>query len=1578
MASSPYPRPFIGLRPFRTDEAALFYGREEQVDAMLARLEDRRFLAIVGSSGCGKSSLVRAGLIPALCDGMLTGAEGPWTVIAFQPGDDPIGNMARGFDQAATGTDRPKPALQYLEAALRSSPSGCYEALRLLGLNKPHAPVLLLIDQFEELFRFQASAGASRLSVLPVEKPPVDWSLRIISKAIRTVFRLTSSFIVRTVLGLGKAEDYVIRTLAQLANDRIQTQVQLEETSVVDGRETTAREDAARFTDLILSAARNPDSGIVVVLTIRSDFIGRCDAFHGLAEQVSESQFLVPRLTRRQMQEAIEGPLLLFGASGEPALVNQVLNAAGTDPDQLPLLQHTLMRAWDHALQRSGTDRPELLLLRDYLAVGGLEEALARDAEAAWNESSSLSPGVVEMLFRSLSKVEPDGPIVRRVTTVEEVAKIARAPEGDVIRAVQIFQDKDRAFIAHTPRGEITRESRLDLSHEALLRQWPRLRGWVQQESRAADQVRFLADRAAAWFADLGYRGLLGRPDLERALEWRSQFGDASLWTDRYRPRWHPFVLAYIAVSAFWNRLFRTVVFFLIGVVAIALGLLGFENYRTAQHNARLLEETKEQQLSTERLLAESWARAIGVGNSLSAPEFEVLWDLAAVPLEETRVRSLFWSNMLATPDALSRLSARMPEVVYSTVGLREDSAAEITGLLVKRYTDSTADERGILRSILSDWLRLSPASNHRPILSLVQQAEPSAARQFSQRLLSGVSSEHSEVLGRNVQTLFDLAVGQSDPVRAEAILDGMDFSLGNVTTPYASAMVSRCLQLFPGETNEVLRMAYLRVVRSIISGDRPDAAEAAARLVATRARDETTAESRATWYATMEVTSAHLHPRIAYVVLGAFEVEASLEGQKILARTLKRLGTNAPIEQVTPLSEGLWRQWQREELDPEVRANLAGALFRSSLINTNAATWAIEALTKEFQSHLDPEVAVNLADCALRAPEPVATQIGRFLLNTLQTTEAAAPRIAPDAARAAQASDAETVSAIANALLDGWRRSARGSVERQRYQFALESIIQTRPDAATLAALSYLNVILAEERSEDLLSLSASISSRSQSALADALVLRVLGYFGSTADRIGLGSLGRGLPDPWREGVVRFLIRCAGVARSEVALRAITEVFRACRAEPDLLERFDVSEELGDLLTHLEGTDLNQALDELLAGMTAATGVEELRDGFSRVLSVTARRIRQDQVDALYAKLRSALSKEGSNPGYSGLLDALGILITQADRAQANSVFDLLRQRFDEQPDESPEVRSALVFALTRAAVKADMTRSLALIELLPTLGDPFLQGNVLFVIAARAADDPAEAVARLFHEYRRLPDGSLENTLLSIAEEAEPGNASRLTDILSRAFVENTEPSLRAAIARALAATVTNANAESAERAFDAMVDVFLQTPTFETSTALAAAAGKLTPPVADRVAVPLLIWFWGSPPRADRNLAFRPLLRLGAVVSNARARRCIQPVLVTRQGRTWLSRAEELMDQRLSSALAEVAARLSAEELLEILKYPTVPDEARKIFLKALERIANHPFRDGLWSAVDWARRQGMPVETPPTRPLNSNSE
>ena len=149
--------PYPGLRPFHDDEADIFFGRESHTDDLLRKLEGARFLAVVGPSGCGKSSLVRAGMIVALETGFLSTAGARWRIAKMRPGSRPTLRLAEALmEESALGRERygePEGA-PFVLSTLHRGPLGLVEVLRETPLPE-NTNLLLLVDQFEEIFRFR-------------------------------------------------------------------------------------------------------------------------------------------------------------------------------------------------------------------------------------------------------------------------------------------------------------------------------------------------------------------------------------------------------------------------------------------------------------------------------------------------------------------------------------------------------------------------------------------------------------------------------------------------------------------------------------------------------------------------------------------------------------------------------------------------------------------------------------------------------------------------------------------------------------------------------------------------------------------------------------------------------------------------------------------------------------------------------------------------------------------------------------------------------------------------------------------------------------------------------------------------------------------------------------------------------------------------------------------------------------------------------------------------------------------------------------------------------------------------------
>ncbi len=247
--------PFPGLRPFGADEDYLFFGREQEIAQLLTLLRENRFLGVVGTSGSGKSSLVRAGLLPELLGGGMSGTGSAWEALTMRPAGAPLLNLAKAFCEAGLYDAEEPDALPQLQATLNRSRSGLVEAARQSDLESD-TQLVVLVDQFEEIFRME-ERGASGL------------------------------------------------------------------------------DEARAFVRLLIEASEQQEVPIYIVLTMRSDYIGDCAKFTGLAEAINRGEYLIPKFSRDQLQAAIEGPVKVGGGAIAFRLVQRLLNDVGDAQDQL-------------------------------------------------------------------------------------------------------------------------------------------------------------------------------------------------------------------------------------------------------------------------------------------------------------------------------------------------------------------------------------------------------------------------------------------------------------------------------------------------------------------------------------------------------------------------------------------------------------------------------------------------------------------------------------------------------------------------------------------------------------------------------------------------------------------------------------------------------------------------------------------------------------------------------------------------------------------------------------------------------------------------------------------------------------------------------------------------------------------------------------------------------------------------------------------------------------------------------------------------------------------------------------------
>jgi hypothetical protein len=431
------PKPYPGLRAFEPGEWAIFFGREPMIDEVITRLLRRQMLVVHGTSGCGKSSLIRAGVLPWL---RLENARGnvAWETASMRPADRPLRNLARALAECLGPPPQstPEQAIDewHDELALGGA-RGAIEKQLAVG----RAPQLcLLVDQFEEVFRFAREGG---------------------------------------------------------------------------------REEAQLFVELLCNLAQCPISGLFIVLTMRSDYIGLCAQFEGFAEVVDRRQYLLPRMDNLALLRAIHEPARLFGGTIDARVADRLLFAARREEDSLPILQHTLMRACNHAQDRQQQSGAWTVTPEDLEGVQGKDGALSTHAEEVLRRLAAENQALVttaEWVFRSLADIDPEGRIIRRPCRLAELIVIADDKEAEVKKVIEAFRVRDCSFLMPPAGEELEPGTMIDVGHEALLRQWIRLsdptvdpvtrepKGWLPREVEDGRRWRFLAVQAQVFLTDPG------------------------------------------------------------------------------------------------------------------------------------------------------------------------------------------------------------------------------------------------------------------------------------------------------------------------------------------------------------------------------------------------------------------------------------------------------------------------------------------------------------------------------------------------------------------------------------------------------------------------------------------------------------------------------------------------------------------------------------------------------------------------------------------------------------------------------------------------------------------------------------------------------------------------------------------------------------------------------------------------------------------------------------------------------------------------------------------------------------------
>lgn len=408
-APAPGASPYMGMQYFDEGDAANFFGREALTATLVGRLRHQRFLAVVGASGSGKSSVVRAGVVPALrhatplADGTLPppGSD-RWQIQVITPTAHPLKELAAALTQDSESVTA---TATLMDDLARDSRSLDLAATRFLKHPKHAGPCwLLVVDQFEELF-----------------------------------------------------------TLCQEATER------------------------RAFVDALCAAVAT-EGPVRVVLTLRADFYHHCAQYDALRKLLAAEQEYIGAMTAAELRAAIECPAHNAQWELEPELVDALLCDVGVgagqtpEPGALPLLSHALLETWKRR-------RGRRLTLHGYAEAGGVRGAIARTAEAVYQQLPAPHQAIARNVFVRLTALGEGSQDTRRRADLAELTP-DHAQRAGVDAVLQTLADA-RLIVKDTHTAEV--------AHEALIREWPTLRGWLDADREGLRLHRHLTEAATEW-----------------------------------------------------------------------------------------------------------------------------------------------------------------------------------------------------------------------------------------------------------------------------------------------------------------------------------------------------------------------------------------------------------------------------------------------------------------------------------------------------------------------------------------------------------------------------------------------------------------------------------------------------------------------------------------------------------------------------------------------------------------------------------------------------------------------------------------------------------------------------------------------------------------------------------------------------------------------------------------------------------------------------------------------------------------------------------------------------------------------
>ena len=455
--------PYAGLSAFQEADADRFFGRAQEISALATRLRDQPLIGVVGPSGVGKSSFVRAGLVPALKQ-----SGEPWETLVVRPGRNPMAALANVVaPMIRASSSSPASSSGVSGASPASSP----------GSSPGTGPSYNTTSMTSASLADDISAQEVVLKRLQVEPGFLGTVLR--SRARRHGRRI--------LLFVDQFEELY--------------------TLIPDIEERMA------FTTCLAGVADDATTPLRIVLSIRSDFLDRVAEDQRFMSELTQGLFFLLPPSRDGLRDAIVQPAEMAGYHFEvPRMVDHMLDTLESTSGALPLLQFAASKLWD----ARDTQR-RLLSEQSYLDIGGIQGALASHADAVMAELSPQAQTLLRSVFLRL--VTPER--TRAIASVAELRELSRDP-GEVQRLVDHLVQA-RLLVVQT--GAAADGPSVEIVHESLVHSWPLLRRWLDENQDDAAFLEQLRTAAKQWQARNRPHGLLWRGDaMEEARRWHRRF----------------------------------------------------------------------------------------------------------------------------------------------------------------------------------------------------------------------------------------------------------------------------------------------------------------------------------------------------------------------------------------------------------------------------------------------------------------------------------------------------------------------------------------------------------------------------------------------------------------------------------------------------------------------------------------------------------------------------------------------------------------------------------------------------------------------------------------------------------------------------------------------------------------------------------------------------------------------------------------------------------------------------------------------------------------------------------------------